>query len=75
MVLIEGDVMYSVEIRNTDYYNWSAYNEWDPLIDGSFERYFMQRYPEVLGTNLAYRGRVFTFESIEHYHWFLLKVM
>ena len=75
MVLIEGDVMYSVEIPCMEYYNWSAYNEWDPLAICSFESYFMQRYPEVLGTNLAYRGRVFTFESIEHYHWFLLKVM
>ena len=80
MVLIEGDVMYSVEIRNTDYYNWSAYDEWDPLIDGSFQSYFMLTYPEIISCDRRGRFgeptyRTFVFESEEHYHWFLLKVM
>jgi len=80
VVLIAGDVMYSVEIQWLVYRNWPVYSDWCINgVGGSFMLYVRDRYPEILsmGDHIAADGgfRVFEFESEEHYHWFLLKVM
>ena len=63
---LDVDRAYSVAVHMTVYGEWPSYVE------------ILVRYPEVIGISefdMDTGCRVYTFESIEHYHWFLLKVM
>ena len=70
--------MFSIDIRYDEYQRWKVYKDWyfDSKFTWSFDDYIMDRYPEVLKC-IAYPVgyREITFESEDHYTWFLLKVM
>ena len=84
MVLIAGDVMYSIDIPGTEYRQWRVWFDWresdKPIVGLGTDRFgtfCMERYPEVLGMDgdrmLFPLYRRFVFESESHYHWFLLR--
>ena len=60
---------YTIKIPITQYKNWTIPSE------QRLEEYF-NSIPEVLESHFDWRTdtRDFTFESEQHYHWFLLKV-
>ena len=78
--------MYRVTIPYAVYSEWQLYDDYMSTSVIGFSSYVMERYPEVLdavyifhtnGVTGATGAMVYQldFESEDHYHWFLLKVV
>ena len=69
-------MMYKIKITLSDYCIWKAYHTWSNTRNISpFNEWVIVEYPELIEVEWDINGndRIFTFETEEHYHWFLLQ--
>ena len=68
---------YTIKINIDAYTKWAVFQN-PAMIFGStrtLSEKLLEQYQELLATEYGRDGyRIFTFESEQHYHWFLLKV-
>jgi hypothetical protein len=74
---------FRIEIKQSEFCKWPIYHsDWQALginmLNNGFNVMLKQVYPEIIDIEyvpdvMAF-DRYFTFESEEHYHWFLLKL-
>ena len=66
------DMTYIINVERRIFSKWKSYCEdWDLA---EYHSHLLENYPEVVSVRLTPGlNREFTFESEEHYHWFLLK--
>ena len=74
--------MYTLIIKSWKTHSWHAYVEYlDNTVYNTFPSYLLNIYPEIVkieednisGLAIRYFQMTITFQSEEHYHWFLLK--
>ena len=70
--------MYKVDIDINTYANWQTFTEYYSKVrEYSFVDWLTDRHPEIVDIRVQRSDLTmkFKFETIEHYHWFLLKVV
>ena len=68
--------MYKVDIDMGICAEWQTFNEYLKVRECSFVEWLTDRHPEIVDIRVQQSDLTmkFKFETIEHYHWFLLKV-
>ena len=74
--------MYTLLIKSWETHRWQAYVDYlNNQVYVGFERYLLENYPEILTIHeervdmdtIKYFQLTITFQSEQHYQWFLLK--
>jgi hypothetical protein len=67
--------MFNISLTEEEFRQLPCYAKWwnDMSIEDHFHEWLPKYYPEVISVKWHESDRIFTFESEEHYNWFLLK--